>query len=100
VTILVDAAVWPFRGRLWAHLISDESYDELHDFAARLGMPRRAFQGDHYDVPAELREQALRLGACSVPAREIVRRLHTSGLRRHQKHVPAEAGAGATDDCG
>jgi hypothetical protein len=87
VAILVDAAVWPFRGRLWAHLISDESYAELHDFAARLGMPRRAFQGDHYDVPAELREHALALGASSVPAREIVRRLHQSGLRRPQKHT-------------
>ncbi|MCM2336622.1 MAG: DUF4031 domain-containing protein, partial [Pseudomonas sp.] len=32
---------------------------ELHDFAARLGLPRRAFQdktsGAHYDVDAGLR---------------------------------------------
>ena len=55
VTILVDPAIWPWRGHRWAHLVSDESYDELHAFAARLGIPRRAFQGDHYDVPAYLR---------------------------------------------
>ena len=33
--ILVDPAVWPWRGRRWAHLVSDHSIDELHDFAAR-----------------------------------------------------------------
>src|ERR1700738_3350135 len=49
VAILVDAAVWPWRGRRWAHLVSDDSYDELHGFARQLGIPRRAFQGDHYD---------------------------------------------------
>lgn len=82
MAILVDAAVWPFRGRLWAHLVSDTSYDELHAFADRLGVPRRAFQADHYDVPAELRKEALALGAMSVPARELVIRLRRAGLRR------------------
>lgn len=66
----------------WAHLVSDESYDELHDFAARLGIPRRAFQGDHYDVPAHLREEAIALGAEAVDARVLVRRLREAGLRR------------------
>ena len=82
MTILVDPAIWPFRGRLWAHLVSDESYDELHAFAERLGMPRRAFQGDHYDVPAELRELAIELGASAVTGRELITRLRASGLRR------------------
>ena len=82
MTILVDPAIWPFRGRLWAHLVSDESYDELHAFAERLGMPRRAFQGDHYDVPAELRELAIELGASPVTGRELITRLRASGLRR------------------
>jgi hypothetical protein len=82
MTILVDPAIWPFRGRLWAHLVSDESYDELHAFAERLGMPRRAFQGDHYDIPAELRELAIELGALAVTGRELITRLRASGLRR------------------
>jgi Protein of unknown function (DUF4031) len=84
VAILVDSAVWPWRGRLWAHLVSDESYEELHDFAARLGVPRRAFQGDHYDVPAEVRDQAVSLGAAPVSGRELVLRLNASGLRRRR----------------
>jgi Protein of unknown function (DUF4031) len=79
--ILVDEAQWPWRGRRWAHLVSDVSYDELHDFATGLGIPRRAFQGDHYDVPAELRLVAISRGAEAVPSRELVVRLRDAGLR-------------------
>lgn len=90
MTILVDPPIWPWRGRLWAHLVSDESYDELHAFAARLGIPQRAFQGDHYDVPTELREQAIASGAQPVSGRELVTRLNASGLRRR---TPRAAGS-------
>lgn len=83
--ILVDPAAWPHRGRRWAHLVSDASYDELHEFAARLGIPMRAFQGDHYDIPAELREDALALGATAVPSRELLQRLKAAGLRRRKR---------------
>ena len=88
VAVLVDPAVWPWRGELWSHLVSDVSYDELHAFADRLGVPRRAFQGDHYDIPASLRGPALALGAESVSARELLRRLQGAGLRR-RKRPPA-----------
>jgi hypothetical protein len=88
VTILVDAAVWPWRDDVWAHLVSDESYEELHAFAARLGLPRRAFQGDHYDVPRHVRERALELGAEPVASRELVRRLRAAGLRRTRERPP------------
>lgn len=80
--ILVDSAVWAWRGRRWAHLISDLHLDELHAFAGRLGIPRHVFQGDHYDIPAEVRRHAVQLGATPVDSREIVRRLHAAGLRR------------------
>lgn len=84
MAILVDPASWPAHGRLWCHLVSDTSYDELHELAGRLGIPRRAFQGDHYDLPAELREQALTLGAMPVTGRELITRLRASGLRRRR----------------
>lgn len=95
MAILVDDAIWPWRGRLWAHLVSDTSYEELHAFANRLGLPRRIFQGDHYDVPTEVRERALSLGAQPVPGRELVQRLSDAGLRR-PKGRPAEV-PGATE---
>jgi len=91
MAILVDRAVWPWRGRRWAHLVSDESYDELHRFAARLGIPRRAFQGDHYDVPTEYRDRAIELGAEAVDSRVLVRRLRESGLRKPRRAAPERA---------
>jgi hypothetical protein len=66
MAVYVDDAVTLWRGRRWAHLMAD-TLDELHAMAAAIGLPRRAFQdktsGAHYDVDADLREQALRLGA-------------------------------------
>ena len=88
MAVLVDDAIWPFRDRRWAHLVSDASFDELHAFAERLGLPPRAFHRDHYDVPAELRDDAIALGAQPVSSREIVRRLQAAGLRRRRS--PAE----------
>ncbi|MDG2428640.1 MAG: DUF4031 domain-containing protein [Acidimicrobiales bacterium] len=79
--MLVDEAVWPWRGARWAHLVSDESVAELHAFARRLRLRRMAFQGDHYDVTEEQREQALILGADGVRGRDLVRRLRAAGLR-------------------
>ena len=78
----MDEATWPFRGDRWAHLVSDESFDELHLFAQRLGLRRLSFQGDHYDVPSALRIDAIRNGAVSVTGRELVTRLRAAGLRR------------------
>jgi hypothetical protein len=86
VAVLVDPAIWPFRDRLWCHLVSDSSYDELHVVAEALGIPRRGFQGDHYDLPADLREAAIALGAEPVTGRELITRLRASGLRRPHRH--------------
>ena len=80
--ILVDRAVWAWRDRRWAHLVSDRDYPELHAFAAALGLARVAFQGDHYDVDEATRLTALAAGAEPVDARELLRRLRSAGLRR------------------
>ena len=85
MAILVDEARWPWRGERWAHLVSDQDLDELHDFAAELGLRRLAFQGDHYDIPARMLDQAVHLGAEAVGSRELVRRLVASGLRHRAK---------------
>jgi hypothetical protein len=87
--ILVDPPTWPGHGRLWSHLISDSSYDELHEFARSVGIPARGFERDHYDVPAEMYEQVLAAGAVSVSSREIVRRLEVAGLRRRKRRLGA-----------
>jgi Protein of unknown function (DUF4031) len=81
VTVLIDEPRWWFRGRKWCHMVSDTSMDELHDFAADLGIPRRGFQGDHYDIPEEFRPEVVAAGAVEVESRELVRRLRNAGLR-------------------
>jgi 8-oxo-dGTP pyrophosphatase MutT (NUDIX family) len=73
--------MWPAHGRRWSHLVSDTSTEELHAFAALAGIPRIAFEGDHYDVPDRHHAALVAAGAVPVPARELVMRLRASGLR-------------------
>lgn len=92
MAILIDAPVWPFRDRLWSHLVSDVSYAELHAFAGRLALPERAFHRDHYDVPAERHAEAVVLGARSVSGREVLAALRRAGLRQPAPRRPRPAG--------
>jgi hypothetical protein len=66
MAVYVDNERIEWRGRLWCHLVAD-SLDELHAFAARIGLRRSWFQDrasfPHYDVTTEVRERALRSGA-------------------------------------
>jgi len=82
---MIDPPAVPSRGRLWSHLASDESYEELHAFARDLGIPERGFDRDHYDVPEEWYEQVLALGVEPVTSRELVQRLVAAGLRRRKR---------------
>jgi hypothetical protein len=79
--ILIDEPMWPRHGRVWGHVVSDVSLDELHEFAARAGFPSRGFDLDHYDYPAEMQAELVALGATLVTGGELTRRLIASGLR-------------------
>jgi hypothetical protein len=89
--ILIDPPLVPARGRMWSHVASDTSYDELHVFARELGIPERGFDRDHYDVPAELYDVAVAAGALPVSSRDLVTALVRAGLRR-RKHVRTREG--------
>jgi hypothetical protein len=82
--ILIDPPVWPGWDRVWSHLVSDESYEELHTFARSAGIPARGFDRDHYDVPSDKYDEMIAAGAVPVPSRVLVRRLIDAGLR-HRK---------------
>lgn len=59
------------------HLIAD-TVEELHDFAARLGMRRSWFQArsfPHYDLTERRRTKALELGARSLGRADFVAKL-------------------------
>lgn len=97
MAVLVDPAIWRWRssspnprpGQRWAHLVSDRSHAELHAFAVeRLGLRPQWFQGDHYDVSAEIRQRAIDLGAEAVTSRELLTRMRAAGLRRRRRRDP------------
>jgi hypothetical protein len=82
--ILIDDAAVPAHDRFWCHLASDTSFDELHAFVAPFGVPARGFDGDHYDVPVDRRDELIAAGATPVTSRELVAALTASGLRRRR----------------
>ncbi|WP_328318173.1 DUF4031 domain-containing protein [Streptomyces sp. NBC_00388] len=82
MTLYIDPPTWPGHGRMWSHLVSDVSFEELHTFAAALGCPARAFERDHYDLPSHRYADAVAAGAVQIGSKELVRRLTAAGLRR------------------
>ena len=68
----------------WFNLTAD-TQDELHEFAARLGLPRQGFQPGslvgpqqvsvswHYTVTAGERDRAIELGAQATTQREVTK---------------------------
>jgi hypothetical protein len=65
----------PFAVKDWCHMAVDGSFEELHAFAASLGIPRSRFQGDHYDLPPWVRARAVSLGALEVSTAELLVRM-------------------------
>lgn len=72
MTVYVDNCNIRWDGRCWFHLMSDEPGDEIHNFAVRLGLKRKWFQGDHYDITATKRLIALDKGAIPVNSEDSV----------------------------
>ena len=52
-----------------SHMIADTEV-ELHEMAARIGVARKWYQGDHYDVCCSKRRRAITLGAEAITWRE------------------------------
>jgi hypothetical protein len=77
----------PFKH--WCHMASDVDFEELHAFAAQLGIPRHRFQGDHYDLPPWVRERAVSLGALEVSTRELLERMAGPRGDRARRRVAA-----------
>ena len=88
MSIYIDPPTWPAHGTVFSHLISDVSLAELHEFAAAAGISERAFDRDHYDVPAHLYEDLVRAGAKELSGAQLTRTLIASGLRIPLKERP------------
>src|SRR4051812_35315514 len=79
--VWIDQPIWPAHGRLFAHLVSDASYDELHELARAARLHPRSFDGDHYDVPQARWQDVVDAGARPTSGTDLVRRLNAPGLR-------------------
>ncbi|WP_368886097.1 DUF4031 domain-containing protein [Rothia mucilaginosa] len=88
MSIYIDPPTWPAHGTVFSHLISDVSLAELHEFAAAAGISERAFDRDHYDVPAHLYDELVQAGAVELSGAELTRTLIASGLRIPLKERP------------
>ena len=88
MSIYIDPPVWPAHGTVFSHLISDASLAELHEFAAATGISERAFDRDHYDVPAHLYDELVQAGAIELSGAQLTRTLIASGLRIPLKERP------------
>ena len=96
MAILVDelreypGTALPFRS--WCHMATDGGFGELHAFAARLGLRRAWFQGDHYDLPPHGRAAAVALGAEEVGTAELLLRMAGPRGDRARRRSLAPAG--------
>lgn len=71
MSVYVDDMRARYRRMILCHMLAD-SVDELHAMADRIGVARRWFQVDHYDICLAKRALALRAGAVEISRREAV----------------------------
>lgn len=65
MTVYVDSMRAPFGRMLMCHMIADTEA-ELHAMADRIGVARRWYQGDHYDIAQSKRRLAVEAGAVEI----------------------------------
>jgi len=72
VSVYVDDMRAPFGRMIMCHMVADTE-DELHEMADTIGVARRWYQGDHYDIALSKRALAVKAGAIEFTGRELGR---------------------------
>lgn len=92
MAVYVDGMEAPFQpkhrpGRMYVmcHMIADTD-GELHAMADKIGVSRRWFQGDHYDIAKSKRALAIKHGAIALPKRV----LSAMAVLRRWGHPPGD----------
>lgn len=67
-----------FRRMKMSHMIADTEA-ELHAMADGIGVARRWYQGDHYDICLSMRAKAVRLGAKEITRQELAHKARRGG---------------------
>jgi hypothetical protein len=80
MAVYVDTGRRRLGHMLMSHMLADTEA-ELHAMAKRIGVARRHYQGDHYDICQASRAKAVKAGAIPITQREAVsvRRLNRLG---------------------
>lgn len=79
MAVYIDPAVFkkPNGRKNYAHMVAD-SVDELHKFAATIGVKVHFFHRDkdhaHYDITEEQHAKAIEAGAKLVTSKELLRK--------------------------
>ena len=60
----------PGLNYIMSHMIADTE-EELHEMAAKIGVARKWYQGDHYDVTQSAKARAIKFGAKQITWREL-----------------------------
>ena len=71
MSVYVDDMRAPLGRMIMCHMLADTEA-ELHAMAQKIGISRRWYQGDHYDVCLSVRAQAVANGAREITMREAV----------------------------
>lgn len=69
MTVYVDDMNAPFRRMVMCHMVADTE-DELHAMARRIGVARKWYQGDHYDICLSRKALAIHYGARPITYRQ------------------------------
>lgn len=80
---------WGWRHGLSCHLIGD-SVSELVEFAVSIGLRPEWFQPNsspHFDLTANAREEAIRLGAVELDRRAFVAKLRALRAERNAANI-------------
>ena len=70
MTVYVDDMRARYRRMIMCHMIADTE-QELHEMALKIGVARKWYQGNHYDVCLKMKGRALRLGAVQITRRKL-----------------------------
>ena len=87
MTIYVDDMRAPYGRLIMCHMVADTE-QELHTMADKIGVARKWYQGDHYDIALSKRALAVQYGAVEITQRQHG---HMRILRRELKldHYPS-----------
>lgn len=70
MAVYVDDMRARFRRMVLCHMIADTE-EEIHAMADKIGVARRWYQGDHYDICQSKRALAVAYGAREITGRQL-----------------------------